>query len=58
VLDDVHRFLGRFVAYPSEHAAVAHSLWVAHNHFMDAWDSTPRIASLSPEPGSGKVAGD
>jgi hypothetical protein len=54
VLDDVERFLGRFVAYPSQHAQVAHTLWVAHTHLMDAWDSTPRIAFLSPEPGSGK----
>lgn len=54
LIDDVHRFLGRFVAYPSEHAQIAHALWVAHTHLMDAWDSTPRIAFLSPEPGSGK----
>src|SRR5262245_31249631 len=54
LLKDVHTFLGRFVAFPSEHAMVAHTLWVAHTHLMDAWDSTPRIAFLSPEPGSGK----
>lgn len=53
-LDDVHGFLGRFVAYPSEHAHVAHTLWIGHTHLMDAWESTPRIAFLSPEPGSGK----
>jgi 5S rRNA maturation endonuclease (ribonuclease M5) len=55
VLDAVHAFLGRFVAYPSEHAHVAHTLWVAHTHLMGCWDSTPRIAFLSPEPGSGKT---
>jgi hypothetical protein len=54
LLDDIHGFLGRFVAYPSQHAHVAHTLWAAHTHLMDAWDSTPRIAFLSPEPGSGK----
>lgn len=54
VLDAVHTFLGRFVAYPSPHAHVAHTLWIAHTHFMDSWESTPRIAFLSPEPGSGK----
>lgn len=54
-LDQVHEFLGRFVAYPSSHAHVAHSLWIAHAHLMDAWESTPRIAFLSPEPGSGKT---
>lgn len=54
LLDDVHAFLGRFVAFPSAHAAVACTLWVAHTHAMEAWDSTPRLAFLSPEPGSGK----
>lgn len=55
VLDRVHEFLQRFVSYPSEHTHVAHSLWIAHAHLMDAWDSTPRIAFISPEPGSGKT---
>lgn len=53
-LGHVEAFLRRFVAYPSEHACVAHVLWIAHTHMMEAWDSTPRIAFLSPEPGSGK----
>jgi len=55
ILDAVHHFLGRFVAYPSAEAQVAHTLWIAHAHCMNAWDSTPRIAFLSPEPGSGKT---
>jgi hypothetical protein len=55
ILDDVHAFLGRFVAYPSDHAQTAHALWIAHAHLMSAWESTPRIAFLSPEPGSGKT---
>ncbi len=54
-LDDVHSFLGRFVAYPSKHAHVAHTLWIAHAHLMEKWESTPRLAALSPEPGSGKT---
>jgi hypothetical protein len=54
LLDDVYDFVGRFVAYPSEAAHVAHTLWIAHYWFMDSWESTPRIAFLSPEPGSGK----
>src|SRR5215218_8427736 len=48
LLDDVESFLARFVAYPSKAARIAHC-W-----FMDSWESTPRIAFLSPEPGSGK----
>lgn len=55
LLDQVHAYLGRFVAYPSEHAHTAHTLWIAHTHLMDAWESTPRLAFLSPEPGSGKT---
>lgn len=54
LLDAVEAFLSRFVAYPSEAARIAHTLWIAHTWFMDQWDSTPRIAFLSPEPGSGK----
>lgn len=55
VLDDVRDFTGRFIAYPSEHALIAHVLWIAHTHLMDAWESTPRFAALSPEPASGKT---
>ena len=54
VLRKVYDFLGRFVVYPSEHAHVAHALWVLHAHLMDRWDTTPRIAFLSAEPASGK----
>jgi Protein of unknown function (DUF3631) len=54
-LDDVHDFLGRFVIYPSIEAHDAHVLWIAHTHAMDAWESTPRMAFLSPEPASGKT---
>lgn len=53
-LDHVHAFIGRFVSYPSPEAQTAHALWIAHAHLMDLWDSTPRLAFLSPEPGSGK----
>jgi hypothetical protein len=55
LLDELYAFLGRFVAYPSNHAHIAHTLWIAHTHLMAAWESTPRIAFLSPEPGSGKT---
>lgn len=55
LLNDVHAFLGRFIAYPSEHTHIAHVLWICHTHLMEAWESTPRIAFLSPEPGSGKT---
>lgn len=54
VLVEVERFLRRFVVYPGPDEVVAHVLWIAHTWFMDAWESTPRLAFLSPEPGSGK----
>jgi hypothetical protein len=55
LLHSVEEFLGRFVAYPNAEARAAHVLWVAHTHLMEVWESTPRIAFLSPEPGSGKT---
>jgi len=54
LLDAVLATLRRFVAYPSDAAAVAHALWVAHCHLVEAFETTPRLAFLSPEPGSGK----
>lgn len=54
LLDDVEVFVSRFVVYPSEAARIAHVLWIGHAHLMSHWESTPRIAFLSPEPGSGK----
>lgn len=54
VLTEVEAWLRRFVAYPSDAAAVAHTAWVAHAHLVSAFDNTPRLAFLSPEPGSGK----
>lgn len=55
LLDEVEAFLQRFVAFPNKHAPVAVALWIAHAHAMEAWVSTPRIAFLSPEAGSGKT---
>lgn len=50
----VHEFASRFICFPSRETSIAHVLWIAHTHLMDAWFSTPRLAVLSPEPGSGK----
>ncbi|WP_336696661.1 DUF3631 domain-containing protein [Curtobacterium sp. USHLN213] len=54
LLDDVRAQLERFVSFPSDAAAIAVTCWVAHTHILDRFDSTPRLAVLSPEPGSGK----
>ena len=55
LLARIESFLTRFVAFPSAHTIVAHTLWIVHAHVMECWESTPRIAFLSPEPGSGKT---
>jgi Protein of unknown function (DUF3631) len=55
VLDAVDDFLARFIAYPNDHGRHAHTLWLAHTWRMDEWDSTPRLAFMSPEKGSGKT---
>jgi len=55
LLADVYEFTGKFIAYPSDEAHVAHVLWIVHTHLMEAWESTPRLAFLSPEPASGKT---
>ena len=55
LLDEIDAFLARYVIYPEEHMRHAHTLWIAHTHLMDCWDSTPRIGFLSPEPASGKT---
>src|SRR5262249_53229705 len=53
-LDLVENFLRRYVSYPSEHALVAHVLWIAHAHMFDRFDTTPRLALMSAEKESGK----
>ncbi|MFJ9129576.1 DUF3631 domain-containing protein [Streptomyces sp. NPDC102340] len=54
LLNNVEAFHRRFNVFPSESAYVAVTLWDAHAHLVDCFESTPRIAFLSPEPGSGK----
>jgi hypothetical protein len=55
LLDELDRLLTRFVAFPSEHDRHAVAAWVLHCWTLDAFDSTPRLALLSPEKGSGKT---
>ncbi|WP_406354137.1 DUF3631 domain-containing protein [Streptomyces sp. NBC_00658] len=54
LLNEVEAFHRRFNIFPTEAAYVAVVLWDAHAHLLDCFDSTPRLAFLSPEPGSGK----
>lgn len=55
VLDDLEHMLERFVAFPNGHASAAVVLWIVHTHAVEAFESTPRLALLSPEKGSGKT---
>jgi hypothetical protein len=55
VLGLARDYLKKYVAYPSSHALVAHVLWCAHTHLLEAFDSTPRGAFLSAFPESGKT---
>jgi hypothetical protein len=55
LLDDVHGFVRAYVAFPSEAASVAVTLWAAHTHLVAAFESTPRLALLSPEKQCGKT---
>ena len=54
-LDLLETQLSRFVAFPSEHAIVACTLWAAHTHLMDCAETSPRLAVMSEEKGSGKT---
>jgi hypothetical protein len=54
LLDEVHAFLSRYVIFPSAAAAVATTLWAAHTHLVGQFESTPRLALLSPEKQCGK----
>ncbi|NUV80302.1 DUF3631 domain-containing protein [Streptomyces sp. CAI-155] len=54
LLNEVEAFHRRFNVFPNEAAYVAVVLWDAHAHLLDCFESTPRLAFLSTEPGSGK----
>lgn len=55
LLRELDALLGRYIAFPSIEARHAVALWVVHCHALDAFESTPRLALLSPEKGSGKT---
>ncbi len=55
LLFDVLDLFLSYVAFPSEEAAWAVTLWVAHTHFAHHLETTPRLAVVSPEPQCGKT---
>lgn len=54
-LEQVRACLVRFICFPMEAHYDIVTLWIAHTFLMDHWCSTPRLALISPEPGSGKT---
>ncbi|MHB1802595.1 MAG: DUF3631 domain-containing protein [Actinomycetes bacterium] len=55
LLDQVHAFGCRFIAWPDAESAIAWTTWIAHTYLLDQCDSTPRLAVISPEKQSGKT---
>lgn len=55
LLDELDALLAEYVAFPSENARWATAAWIAHTWVLDAFESTPRLALLSAEKGSGKT---
>ncbi len=55
LLNDVRSFIRRFCVFPDEHALAAVTLWAVHAHMIEHFHTSPRLALLSPEPGSGKT---
>src|SRR5690349_15753670 len=55
ILDEIYDYVGRFIAYPSEAAKIAHVAWIAHTYLLDSFYATPRLTILSPEKRSGKT---
>lgn len=55
ILSDLSALICRYVALPSDEAATAVALWIAHTWTIDAFETTPRLAIISPALGSGKT---
>lgn len=54
LLDKLRDALTTYVAFPSDHAADAVTLWIAATHAQGAWEHAPRLAAISPEKRCGK----
>lgn len=53
LLDEIESFIGRYVVLTS-HQCCAITLWIAHAHVIDAFETTPYISVRSAEKRSGK----
>src|SRR4051794_25859381 len=55
LLDEIHTFLRRYVAFPEPEQADAIALWIMHTHAFEAAEATPRLSIQSAEKQSGKT---
>ncbi len=55
ILDEIYNYVGRFVAFPDEKTRIAHTLWIAHTHLIEKFDTTPRLHIVSAEKRCGKT---
>lgn len=55
LLDALLAFIRKFIAFPNDESAYAVVAWIVHTHLIDHFDSTPRLAIVAPEKGSGKT---
>ncbi len=53
LLDEVEAFHRRFNVFPHEAAYIAVTLWDAHAHLLDCFDSTPALRSSPRNRGRG-----
>ena len=54
LLDDIHRVVTGYVAFPDKHSAVAVVLWIVATHVLPAFDCAPRLVLKSPQKRCGK----
>jgi hypothetical protein len=54
LLDELHGTLETYVVFPSGHAVVAVTLWIAATHGQDAWEHATRLVVKSPVKRCGK----
>jgi len=55
LLEEVGAYTRRFLVLPDECCHDVLATWICHTYVVDALPATPRLALLSPEPGSGKT---
>ena len=55
LLDELLATIGKYVALPDRHAAVAVTLWIAATHALPAFECAPRLAISSPQKRCGKT---